>query len=252
MSSSSSTPATTPPAAPNNSASSATLEPGRRTRRIEVFGVNPQNAQKHESFREKYHFPFPLLVDAGQKVGARYHTNGLIVKRTVYVIGPDGKIRFGKRGMPDARRSSGCMRVMRLPRVYPILDTESLDRRGIALETAAAAFLEGGAGILQIRHKAHWSRGIFDAAKQRRAHSAGKPAPLSSSTTAPISPCSSMPDSTSGRTIFRPAMPASLIGPDSVIGFSSHNAESALRRRRRARGLRRAGSHLRHRIQAQS
>ena len=54
---------------------------------------------------------------------------------------------------------------MRLPRVYPILDTESLDRRAIALETAAAAFLEGGAGILQIRHKRHWSRGFFESAR---------------------------------------------------------------------------------------
>src|SRR5258707_6964544 len=55
---------------------------------------------------------------------------------------------------------------MRLPRVYPILDTESLDRRDIALETAAAAFLEGGAGILQIRHKGHWSRDFFEAARR--------------------------------------------------------------------------------------
>ena len=53
---------------------------------------------------------------------------------------------------------------MKLPRVYPILDTESLDRQGIMLETAAASFLDGGAGILQIRHKDHWSREIFAAA----------------------------------------------------------------------------------------
>jgi thioredoxin-dependent peroxiredoxin len=39
-------------------------------------------------------------VDSGQKVAALYHCNGLIVKRTVYVVGPDGKIRFAKRGMP--------------------------------------------------------------------------------------------------------------------------------------------------------
>ena len=55
---------------------------------------------------------------------------------------------------------------MRLPRVYPILDTASLEERGIPLQTAAAAFLEGGAGILQIRHKGHWSRDFFEAAKQ--------------------------------------------------------------------------------------
>ena len=54
---------------------------------------------------------------------------------------------------------------MKLPPVYPILDTESLDRCAISLATAAAAFLEGGAGILQIRHKGHWSRDIFDAAR---------------------------------------------------------------------------------------
>ena len=54
---------------------------------------------------------------------------------------------------------------MRLPRVYPILDTESLDRRAIAFETAAAAFLEGGTGILQIRHKSHWSRSFFESAR---------------------------------------------------------------------------------------
>jgi peroxiredoxin Q/BCP len=72
-----------------------------RARGMEIFGVNPQSALKHDKFRQKYHFPFPLLVDEGQKVAALYHANGLIVKRTVYVIGPDGNIRFGKRGMPD-------------------------------------------------------------------------------------------------------------------------------------------------------
>jgi thiamine-phosphate pyrophosphorylase len=55
---------------------------------------------------------------------------------------------------------------MRLPRVYPILDTESLAARGIALETAAAAFVEGGAGILQIRHKRHWGRDLFTTAQR--------------------------------------------------------------------------------------
>jgi peroxiredoxin Q/BCP len=71
-----------------------------QARGIAVFGVNPQGAQAHSRFREKYHFPFPLLVDRGQKVASLYHANGLIVKRTVYLIGPDGKIRFAKRGMP--------------------------------------------------------------------------------------------------------------------------------------------------------
>lgn len=66
-----------------------------------VFGINPQGAESHAGFRRKFHLPFPLLVDKGQKVGALYHTKGLIVKRTVYLIGPDGIIRYARRGKPS-------------------------------------------------------------------------------------------------------------------------------------------------------
>jgi thioredoxin-dependent peroxiredoxin len=69
-------------------------------RNVKVFGVNPQSAQKHQRFREKFNFPFPLLVDRGQTIGALYQANGVIVKRTVYLIGPDGTILFAQRGMP--------------------------------------------------------------------------------------------------------------------------------------------------------
>ncbi len=72
-----------------------------RKRGVQVFGVNPQSAQKHQKFRQKFNFPFPLLVDSGQKVAELYKANGLIVKRTVYLIGPDGKILFAERGMPN-------------------------------------------------------------------------------------------------------------------------------------------------------
>ena len=43
----------------------------------------PGSASSHVKFREKFRFPFPLLMDQGQKVAALYHANGLIVKRTV-------------------------------------------------------------------------------------------------------------------------------------------------------------------------
>jgi peroxiredoxin Q/BCP len=71
-----------------------------RTRGIEVFGVNPQNAEKHARFRRKFGFPFPLIVDKGRQIAKLYHASGIIVKRTVYLIGPDGVIRFARRGMP--------------------------------------------------------------------------------------------------------------------------------------------------------
>ena len=72
-----------------------------RKRNVEVFGVNPGSAESHRKFQEKYHFPFPLLVDDGQKVAEVYHANGLFIKRTVYLIGPDGVILYAKRGKPD-------------------------------------------------------------------------------------------------------------------------------------------------------
>jgi peroxiredoxin Q/BCP len=71
-----------------------------KMRNVVVYGVNPQSAGSHQIFRSKYKFPFPLLVDKGQQMGELYHTNGLIVKRTVYLIGPDGTILYGKRGKP--------------------------------------------------------------------------------------------------------------------------------------------------------
>jgi peroxiredoxin Q/BCP len=61
-----------------------------------VFGISPQSTSSHV----KFSFPFPLLVDRGQKVAALYNAKGIIVKRTVYLIGPDGQIVFSRRGKP--------------------------------------------------------------------------------------------------------------------------------------------------------
>jgi peroxiredoxin Q/BCP len=66
-----------------------------------VFGVNPAKGPRHEKFRQRYRLPFPLLVDAGQKVGRLYHAAGLAPRRTVYLIGEDGVIRYARRGKPD-------------------------------------------------------------------------------------------------------------------------------------------------------
>ncbi|HYL76717.1 MAG TPA: peroxiredoxin [Bryobacteraceae bacterium] len=74
-----------------------------QAREAMVFGVNPAGAAKHAAFRSHHRFPFPLLVDSGQHVAGRYHANGLIVKRTVYLIGKSGKIRYARRGKPDPK-----------------------------------------------------------------------------------------------------------------------------------------------------
>lgn len=69
--------------------------------RTKVFGVNPGNAESHAKFRSARSFPFPLLVDEGQKVAKLYAADGLVVRRTVYLIGPDGVIRYAQRGKPE-------------------------------------------------------------------------------------------------------------------------------------------------------
>lgn len=51
---------------------------------------------------------------------------------------------------------------MKLPRFYPILDTETAAKRSVAVIDAATQILEGGAAILQFRHKAFWSREVFE------------------------------------------------------------------------------------------
>jgi peroxiredoxin Q/BCP len=69
-----------------------------------VFGVNPQSARSHQKFREKRALGFPLLVDHGQQIAKRYRANGLFVRRTVYLIGKDGRINYGERGKPSPEK----------------------------------------------------------------------------------------------------------------------------------------------------
>jgi peroxiredoxin Q/BCP len=75
-----------------------------------VYGVNPFGAESHRRFAAKFSFPFPLLVDSGGRVAKAYNAGGRIVRRTVYVIGADGVIRFARRGAPAAEEISAAIR----------------------------------------------------------------------------------------------------------------------------------------------
>ncbi|HEY1495298.1 MAG TPA: thiamine phosphate synthase [Candidatus Solibacter sp.] len=111
---------------------------------------------------------------------------------------------------------------MKLPRVYPILDTESLDRRGISLETAAVSFLDGGAGILQIRHKSHWSRAIFESARTvaRLCREAGSPLIVNDRADFAMLLEAGLHI---GQDDLSPRDARRLMGTEAVLGFSSHN-----------------------------
>ncbi|HEY2015774.1 MAG TPA: thiamine phosphate synthase [Bryobacteraceae bacterium] len=111
---------------------------------------------------------------------------------------------------------------MRLPRVYPILDTETLETRGISLEAAAAAFLEGGAGILQLRHKGHWSRDLFESAKHvaRLCRENGTDLIINDRADFAMLLEAGLHV---GQDDLSPRDARKLMGADAVIGFSSHN-----------------------------
>jgi thiamine-phosphate pyrophosphorylase len=112
---------------------------------------------------------------------------------------------------------------MKLPRVYPILDSESLEQRGIAPEVAAAAFLEGGAGILQLRHKGHWSRDIFETARRiaRLCREAGATFVIDDRADFAMLLEAGLHV---GQDDLPPRDARRLMGSDAPIGFSSHNS----------------------------
>jgi thiamine-phosphate pyrophosphorylase len=55
---------------------------------------------------------------------------------------------------------------LRFPRFYPILDTPALAARSLDLVDAVQALLAAGVEILQIRHKAQFTRVMFDRVRE--------------------------------------------------------------------------------------
>ncbi|HUK19407.1 MAG TPA: thiamine phosphate synthase [Bryobacteraceae bacterium] len=112
---------------------------------------------------------------------------------------------------------------MTLPRLYPILDTASLAGCGLTLPAAAAAVLDGGAGILQIRHKGHWSRDIFDAAREvaRLCREAGAPLVVNDRADFAMLLQAGLHV---GQDDLPPRECRKLLGSEATLGFSSHNA----------------------------
>jgi thiamine-phosphate pyrophosphorylase len=112
---------------------------------------------------------------------------------------------------------------MILPRLYPILDTASLAEGGLSLPAAAAAVLDGGAGILQIRHKGHWSREVFEAAREVSRLCRENGATLIINDRADFAMLLEAGLHV-GQDDLPPRECRKLMGADAILGFSSHNA----------------------------
>ncbi|HTA44901.1 MAG TPA: thiamine phosphate synthase [Bryobacteraceae bacterium] len=113
---------------------------------------------------------------------------------------------------------------MDLPRVYPILDTGTLERLNMDCISAAAAMLEGGARILQLRHKAFWSREIFAQAQKIAALCAEAKATFIVNDRADYATLLRA-GLHLGQDDLLPVDARAVIGQDAILGFSTHNPE---------------------------
>ena len=62
-----------------------------------LLAISPQGVESHEQFAKKHGgFAFPLLADEGKEVGKQYGVVGPLgfYRRSVFVVGPDGVIRY--------------------------------------------------------------------------------------------------------------------------------------------------------------
>ncbi|MBI4876933.1 MAG: thiamine phosphate synthase [Acidobacteria bacterium] len=111
---------------------------------------------------------------------------------------------------------------MTLPRLYPILDTATLERRGCDPIAAARGMLDGGARILQFRHKGFFSRGVFQQAESVAELCRRAGAQLVVDDRADVA---ALLDAGVhlGQEDLSPADARRIVGPQRVIGFSTHN-----------------------------
>jgi peroxiredoxin Q/BCP len=70
-----------------------------------LYGISPDDAESHRTFRAKYALPFPLLVDEGHAVAELYDVwrarpNGNMgILRSSFVVGPDGRLMQASYGV---------------------------------------------------------------------------------------------------------------------------------------------------------
>jgi thiamine-phosphate pyrophosphorylase len=112
---------------------------------------------------------------------------------------------------------------MNFPRLYPILDTATLERRGVQdWCMVARAWLAGGAEIVQIRHKASWTRSDFEKAKAVKEECRRAGAPLIVNDRADIAAVLNSGLHV-GQEDLAPSDCRRMIGPQTRLGYSTHN-----------------------------
>jgi len=107
--------------------------------------------------------------------------------------------------------------------VYPILDCDTLARRGCAPSDAAKALLDAGAKILQYRHKEFWSRDVVTEAEGIAELCRARGVLFIVNDRADYAKLLGA-GLHLGQDDLPPKAARELLGPDAVIGYSTHNA----------------------------
>ena len=113
---------------------------------------------------------------------------------------------------------------MKLSPFYPIFDTAMLPARGLSLEDTARAALTAGATIVQFRHKGAFSGDVLAQAELLRNLCRQAGALFIVNDRADVA---RLLDAGLhlGQTDLPPSDARRILGPDAVIGFSTHNAD---------------------------
>ncbi|MGP6220389.1 peroxiredoxin [Caldiplasma sukawensis] len=62
---------------------------------VDVYGVSTDSKESHKKFQEKYGLNFRLLVDKEKEISKKFGVlNDKTAKRTTFIVGPDGKIKY--------------------------------------------------------------------------------------------------------------------------------------------------------------
>ncbi len=114
---------------------------------------------------------------------------------------------------------------MKLPAFYPIIDTQLLDKAGIAPEKMAEALAKTGVEIAQFRHKSPFTREVFAQAQRvgRILQDAGVTYVINDR--ADVAKMLGADGVHVGQDDLFPDRVRSIVGSAAIIGFSTHNED---------------------------
>ncbi len=109
-----------------------------------------------------------------------------------------------------------------LPRLYAIADTVTIERGGWRVEQVVEAWIEAGVRLIQLRHKGHYSREMFETARRVSVLCRAGGAALTIDDRADIA---NLVDAGVhvGQDDLAPADARRVLGTGRLLGFSTHN-----------------------------